>query len=61
MKATATTTQTPYGTTLVINVPGNGKKPTKIELNFQPSQSDLLFSVQKAFLENQTGVTIPDK
>jgi hypothetical protein len=51
MKATATTTQTPFGTELMIYAQG-----IKIQLNFQPSQTDLLFAVQKALLENQTGV-----
>jgi hypothetical protein len=58
MKATATTTQTPFGTELMICLPPSGSdtKGTKIRLNFQPSQADLLFAVQKALLENQTGV-----
>lgn len=53
MKATATTTQTPYGTELEIILPD---RKSKIKLNFQPAQSDLLFAVQKAIMENQVGV-----
>jgi hypothetical protein len=58
MRATATTTQTQHGTELTIYVPGVNASKSKLQFNFKPDQADLLYAVQKALMENQTGVMI---